>query len=649
MKEIKDVFKRGGLLSKGFSSYEYRQEQLEMALVVARAIKEGSHLLVEAGTGVGKSLAYLVPFVFWSLKEKKRVLISTYTKALQAQLIEKDIPFLKEVLGVEFKSALCLGSENFLCLRRFFEVSQVGLFENGGERKVLAKISKWVGRAKDGLKQELDFDLPVPLWKKMNRQSDLCLANKCSHRKDCYYDRARVKQRQANLLICNHHLFFANLAQGQRVLPGFKAAVFDEAHTLEEVATNYLGLEVSNFRVKFFLNGLYNPKADKGFLKRISGSKAEKIKEEIAVAGRESELFFLNLIEKTGIRAVTVRIKERNFLPNILEEPFKRLLDSLRELLKEVEDEEMKIELLANVGRATAILSDLDFILKAEDEGFVYWVEVGGERLRRQSLKATPISIAGILKERVFDKISPVILTSATLSTAGNFGHIKSSLGLENPLELRLDSPFNFKEQVALYLPENIPDPTVDLKAFKDGITSEIIRVLAQNGGRTFVLFTSFKMMEEAYQKAAAELPLLRFLKQGDLPTNRLIEVFKREKAVLFGVNTFWQGVDIPGEALSCIIITKLPFAVPDDPVVEARMEQITRDGENPFWQYQVPKAILLLRQGFGRLIRTRKDKGLVAILDPRIRTKGYGRLFLSSLPRCREIKDLKEAEAVLG
>ena len=639
MKEIRDIFKRGGRLSKRFSSYEYRQEQVEMASAIARAIKEERHLLVEAGTGVGKSLAYLIPFVLWSLKEGKRVLISTHTKALQAQLIEKDIPFLKEALGVEFKSALCLGSENFLCLRRFFEASQIGLFEDDRERKALTKISKWVGKAKDGLKQELNFDLPVSLWKKISRQSDLCLTNKCPHRKDCYYDRARVKQRQANLLICNHHLFFANLSQGQRVLPQFKAVVFDEAHTLEEVATNYLGLEVSNFKVKFLLNSLYNPKTGKGFLKRISGLKVEKIKGEIVEAGRENEVFFRNLTEKTGVRAVTARIKEKGFLPNILEEPFKRLLTSLQKLLKEVEDEEVKIELLSMISRAAIILSDLEFILKAEDEGFVYWVEVGGERLRRQSLKATPISIAGILKERVFDKISPVILTSATLSTANDFGHIKSCLGLESPLELRLDSPFNFKEQVVLYLPRNIPDPTIDLKAFKNSITSEIISLLAQNGGRTFVLFTNFKMMEEVYQKAAAELPSLRFLKQGDLPTNRLIEVFKREKAVLFGVNTFWQGVDIPGEALSCIIITKLPFAVPDDPVVEARMEQITKNGKNPFYEYQVPKAILLLRQGFGRLIRTRKDKGLVAILDPRIKTKGYGRLFLSSLPECREYR----------
>ena len=639
MKEIRDIFKRGGRLSKGFSSYEYRPEQVEMARAVAGAIKEGEHLLVEAGTGVGKSLAYLIPFVLWSLKEGKRVLISTYTKALQAQLMEKDIPFLKEALGVEFKSALCLGSENFLCLRRFFEGSQIGLFEDEKERKALARISEWVKKAWDGLKQELNFDLPASLWKKISRQSDLCLANKCPHRKKCYYNKARAKQRQANLLICNHHLFFANLAQDQRVLPQFKAVVFDEAHTLEEVATNYLGLEISNFKVKFLLNSLYNPKTDRGLLKRVSGSGVEKIKEEVAEAGRESEVFFRNLAEAAGAYTGTWRIKEKDFLTNILEEPFERLLASLRKLLKEIEDEEMKIELLASVGRAAAILKDLDFILKAEDEGFVYWAEIGGGRLRRQSLKATPISIAGILKERVFDRISPVVLTSATLSTAGNFGHIKSCLGLCNPQELRLDSPFNFKEQVALYLPENIPDPTIDLEAFKKGITSEIISLLAQNGGRTFVLFTNFKMMEEVYQKAAAELPSLNFLKQGDLPTNRLIEVFKKEKAVLFGVNTFWQGVDIPGEALSCIIITKLPFAVPDDPVVEARMEQITKDGKNPFWEYQVPKAILLLRQGFGRLIRTRKDKGLVAILDPRIRTKGYGRLFLSSLPECREYR----------
>ncbi|MBU1487938.1 DEAD/DEAH box helicase, partial [bacterium] len=566
MKEIRDIFKRGGRLSKGFSSYEYRPEQVEMARAVAGAIKEGGHLLVEAGTGVGKSLAYLIPFVLWSLKEGKRVLISTYTKALQAQLMEKDIPFLKEALGVEFKSALCLGSENFLCLRRFFEGSQIGLFEDEKERKALARISEWVKKAWDGLKQELNFDLPASLWKKISRQSDLCLANKCPHRKKCYYNKARAKQRQANLLICNHHLFFANLAQDQRVLPQFKAVVFDEAHTLEEVATNYLGLEISNFKVKFLLNSLYNPKTDRGLLKRVSGSGVEKIKEEVAEAGRESEVFFRNLAEAAGAYTGTWRIKEKDFLTNILEEPFERLLASLRKLLKEIEDEEMKIELLASVGRAAAILKDLDFILKAEDEGFVYWAEIGGGRLRRQSLKATPISIAGILKERVFDRISPVVLTSATLSTAGNFGHIKSCLGLCHPQELRLDSPFNFKEQVALYLPENIPDPTIDLEAFKKGITSEIISLLAQNGGRTFVLFTNFKMMEEVYQKAAAELPSLNFLKQGDLPTNRLIEVFKKEKAVLFGVNTFWQGVDIPGEALSCIIITKLPFAVPDDP-----------------------------------------------------------------------------------
>ena len=641
--KAEEILKNGGLISQNLSHYEQRSEQIQMAKAVEEVISRKKYLVVEAGTGVGKSLAYLVPFIYWTVQEKKRVVISTYTKTLQEQLIKKDLPFLKKALGIDFHFALALGGENYLCLRKMEGARLYELLDTPGEIRELEKIFSRLPDLKEGLKLELGFEPSSRVWEKICRESEVCLNKRCPFQKRCYYLRAKIKETHSQILVVNHHLFFAHLSSEEKVLPPFNAVVFDEAHNLEEVATSFLGVKVSNYQVNNFLDSLFNPRTHKGFLTRINNLNTEK---QVNKIRKFSESFFSNLQKKVG-EEKKLRIKEKEFLPCGLYNLFLELSILLESLKERAKDEEERLEILSYLARCHKIEDNLKMILKQERDDYIYWIEVApAKRKNKCSLCAAPVDISKELKKRVFNEVKPIILTSATLTIRRNFNYFKERIGLDNAKELYLASPFNYREQVLLYLSPHMPDPWRDSLLYSSRVVEEVEKILYIMKGSTFVLFTSFKMLNQVYEELDKRFLGLNFLKQGDKPRYQLLERFKKGKEmVLFGTNTFWQGVDVPGKALRCVIITKLPFSVPHEPIVEARLEFLKAHNKNPFLCYQLPQAIILLKQGFGRLVRSKEDRGVVAILDPRLRTRDYGKIFLESLPPARITSTLDEVE----
>ena len=641
------MFANDGILSHRLENYEYRHQQVIMAEAIADNINNNSHLIVEAGTGVGKSLAYLIPFILWAIKENKKVVISTFTKALQYQLVNKDIPFLKDALSLDFSFALCVGGENYLCLRRLNQAGSHGLFELD-ETEALKELFKWKDRTKTGLKSDMDFEPMPKLWQKVCREGDICFGKKCSYYDKCFYQRAKAVERKAHILITNHHLFFAHIASGWNVLPKFDSIVFDEAHQLEDIASGYLGIEVSNYRIKNLINTISNPFTRKGLLSRLEWLTPHTISEINLLTNRvrrAGDGFFGVLSEK--LDGTTKRIRVENFIPNLLKEPLINLSEGLKPLMKSAENYEDEKEILSLIDRCITLSSDIDSIISQTLTDHVYWGEIDGKRIR---IAATPIDISSTLREQIFENIKPVILTSATLSVKGDFSFLRERVGLNNGNELALDSPFNYRENVMIYTPNGISDPK-DTEEFKRDVIDSIKFILNITHGRTLILFTSYEMLNKAYDalnrlNSSNRLNSLNFLRQGEMDSYKLIEEFKNgDNLVLLGTHTFWQGIDIPGDALQCVIIVRLPFQVPDDPVTEARLEKLKENGKNPFIHYQIPNAILMFKQGFGRLIRTQSDKGIVAILDPRVRTRFYGERFLSALPDCIRTDSIEKVE----
>jgi len=627
------LFGDGGIIAQAMrTGYEDRPQQMQMAEAVENALRTKTHLIAEAGTGVGKSLAYLVPVVLWAREENLRAVVSTYTKTLQQQLVQKDLPFLKKILG-EFRFALCVGGENYLCLRRFDQIRMHDLYEQA-EREPLNQLFAWSTTTRTGLRSELETEPPPGLWTKACRQADLCFGKDCSFYKDCYYQKAKAVEQQAHILVANHHLFFADMATGGNVLPFYKAVVFDEAHQVEDVATDYLGVEVSNYSVRYLLDSLMSQRTRKGMLTRLTnqGAEAQVAREMTDGLRLAGENFFLDL---AGLlrREPALRIRRKNIIPDMLSEPLLELKDALLELKVETQEEEQEVKAFAS--RAQTLASAIRLNLEQGAEGFVYWAERENTRYR---LVASPIDLSEALRENLFAKTDTIVLTSATLSAAGTFTYIKNRLGLDAPGELLLDSPFDFEKQALLYISPGLDDQQAP--EYQQKFDEELKAILSVTQGRTLVLFTSYSQLKKSAVTLRAEMPGLGVLCQGEMPAYRLVKQFKGiSNAVLLGTASFWQGIDIPGDALQCVVIAKLPFAVPDDPLVEARMEQL----KNPFFEYQVPQATLLFRQGFGRLIRTRTDRGAVVVLDSRIMTKNYGKWFLRSIPKCRVTDDREE------
>jgi len=649
-----NFFSPGGLLSRTHPAYEFRRGQLQMAQAVEQALEGKRHLIVEAGTGTGKTLAYLVPVI----RSGKRVIISTGTKNLQEQLFHKDIPFLEQALfpNGEGKLNVCYmkGRNNYLCRKKLYDLTDQSVLSGLDEIEHYRAIAAWEKATQAGDRAEL-ASLPEAsaLWHKLDARSDTCLGQKCSSWDKCFITEMHRRAMESDIIIVNHHLFFADLAIKQQaeyapdagILPEVGAVIFDEAHELEDVAGNYFGVSVSNARVEELCRDV------EGSLQRnhlLSASLSGALK-----SLRDRSMFFFALLPQGEGRSAFEN--RREFLEENGDE-FLALQQSLTRLGSELENLSSKPEEIFNFARrAQELQVQLGFLMESGDRNTVFWIERRGFRgagalARERSnvfLQATPIDVAPILKTCVFDQLECAVLTSATLAVGGGFEYVRRRLGLEHTREVVLPSHFDYENQALLYVPPDLPDPRTP--QFAARASDQIRRLLEITRGRAFVLFTSYAQMNDVYRRLLGELEF-PMLKQGDAPKSALLEKFRlTPNAVLFATSSFWQGVDVQGEQLSCVIIDRLPFAVPTDPVVAARVKSIDAEGGNAFFQYQVPAAVITLKQGFGRLIRSLHDRGLLVLLDNRILKKQYGRTFIESLPNYRKTTDIKQVEAFFG
>jgi len=646
-----EFFAPGGILARSPLPYEYRPGQMEMAKAVERAIEERRHLIVEAGTGTGKTLAYLLP----ALRTGRRVIISTGTKALQDQLYFRDVPFLETLIG-DLRVCYMKGRANYLCRHKLAALRSQPILSGLEEIDQYHQIAEWEKTTETGDRAELSgMPESSALWQKLDARTEACLGSTCPDYGRCFITEMRRKALESDIIIVNHHLFFADLSVKREaagagdagILPEAAAVVFDEAHELEDVASSYFGLSVSNLRFEELARD-----TDALLRGKEGADKLPALTQQI----RERARMFFAALPMAGDGRQPFAEREE-FL-----ETSGDLYMAVRATLKriEAEMEEMKSvdEAPGLKKRVARLRSELEFILESNAHNMVYWMERrisagGAERpggrggFRPQSrttfLQATPIDVSELLHEMVFEQIPTVILTSATLTVQGGFEHMRKRLGLTEARELVVPSHFNYGEQALLYLPPEMPDPRDP--EFPEAAARCIRRVLELSRGRAFCLFTSYVQMRDLYERL---LPVLDFpiLLHGTAPRKALLEEFRTTpNAVLFGTSSFWQGVDVQGEALSCVIIDRLPFSVPSDPVVAARMKAIEEAGGKPFFDYQVPSAVLTLKQGFGRLIRSLEDRGVLVLLDPRIRQKRYGKTFLASLPPYRMTTTITDVE----
>jgi ATP-dependent DNA helicase DinG len=629
----------GGALQAALPAYEHRPEQLQMARAVERAFSERSYLLAEAGTGTGKTLAYLVP----ALLSGRRVVVSTATKTLQDQIFFKDLPVLRDRMGLKFEAAYLKGRGNYLCLQRFNAFLKDPTFGSREEVGYWPMIQSWAERTETGDRSELELPENFSAWSRLSATADTCVGTKCPLYEQCFVTRMRREAESADLLVVNHHLFFADLslrgAGGRRnegVLPLYESVIFDEAHALEDAASGYFGCSVSNHRLEELSRDAVAslPETDGRFT---------TIRALAARVRNHAEVFFTQAPRVLGLAGAEGGVALKPDRMAQLANPMEQLRQGLL-ALGSFTASEREPELLALARRSGEMAEELTFLEKADSTDHVYWAE---QRGRGVFLRASPIDVAKELRGRLYGAVDTVVFTSATMAADGRFDYFAKRMGLYDddgvPVAevrtLAVPSPFDFEQQAALYLPTHLPDPAVP--GFIEAAAEEILRLCEVSGGRAFVLFTSLRNMERAHELTKNRLPY-QVLKQGERPKQQLLEAFREMPSVLFAAHSFWEGVDVPGDALSLLIIDRLPFASPGDPLVGARIRQIEARGEEAFEQYQLPQATLALRQGFGRLIRTQQDRGAVALLDRRIVTKPYGRAFLENLPRARRVESLE-------
>ncbi len=649
-----NIFGKDGLIAKYHKEYEYRPGQVKMAEAVLRAFEEKKHLIVEAGTGTGKTMAYLVPAIAAALGQNRRIIISTGTKNLQEQLMEKDIPFLQKILPKKFSAAYMKGRSNYACLYRVQKAETQPILESLDEYDSFQQVSRWSRDSETGDRAEL-VDLPenISYWSQINAKGEICLGQKCPNFEPCFITRMRQRAEEADIVIVNHHLFFADLnIRGNefgRVLPDYSAVIFDEAHLIEDIAADYFGFQISSFQMEELARDAVNLPITDVSINRDLTKQSGRI---IGFADQFWARFSQGRGQDGRYPLVQGSFAQKNRAGDIEATPLGEAyfaLDGALERLETTLDslkKEDSTEIESLIRRTRQARFDLDFVCTQAEKNYVYWLERRGKGI---FLRASPIDVSSLLQDKLFDKVETVVMTSATLSSSGKFDFIKNRLGMkeEKTDTLLAPSSFNYEKQAIVYLPKTMPEPS--LPQFISTAANEIVKLLQITQGRAFVLSTSLTSMNALYELVSLRVDFPCFV-QGSMAKAGLLERFKKTpNAVLFATSSFWQGVDVQGEQLSCVIIDKLPFAVPTDPIVAARTRFIDEQGGKSFFDYSVPQAVITLKQGVGRLIRSASDKGVIAILDSRLRTKGYGKDFLSSLPRMRVTSELKDVAQIFN